>query len=313
MDTDTWEKEFRLTRDQDHFEVVWTNILKHLSQYVSKYLDEIAQKNPSMKPENNLSVYISQLLENHDNTHVKYAGIFEPGLMDEYADDVDGFKGTILSKNCLVIQKTLNSKSDALNDWKKSYRIAPPQKLFDTFYNMISYAEDYNAAMSEEKIKCIDSIAGNELLNLEVDACYYTGVVGTGILSTVLNSIYPRLFPGQFRSGVFSLYFISGKKPIEMDSDTSEFIMVKDERHSKTGIIESEHNYFFPYDTFSLYTLKIYRILSEEIVRRYKIHFPIAYRYILTNDFYQQICNFHKEDIKTLVGNDDVFKFGYSI
>lgn len=313
MDNDIWNEELELMVDQVHFEKVWGYVRSELTNYINSYLDKIVHGNLSIKPTANLSLYIKQLINAHIKVQDKYIGIFDPDVMEEYEDDIDGFKGSVLSKQCPVIQRTLNSKSEALKDWKIAYKMAHPRQLYDTFYNMISFAKDYNDEISEDVLKKIDTIEDTKFTQMEEDACYLLGVIGTGILSTVLNAIYPRLFPGQFKIGMFALYILSGKNPIDVRSGSSEFLMVKDDIRSKTGTIETEHNYYYKYEAFALYSLRIYRMLDKEISDRYKVKFPDEYRYVLTNDFYQHVFEVNKQYIQTLLGNDDLLKFGYSI
>jgi hypothetical protein len=310
MDSEISDKEFELMVDQEHFERVWEIINTNINDYVVSYLDEIIQSNEnSLKPQATLSLYIKNIINEHCKVQDKYSAIFDPELMEEYEEDVDGFKGSILKHQCQVIQRTLNSRSEALKDWKIAFKLATPQQLYDTFYNMISFAEDYDADIREEELKDIDTIEAIKFAQMSEDACYLIGVIGTGILSTILNAIYPRIFPGRFKIGMFALYMISGKKPIDMGSNSSEFLMVKDTIKSKTGTIEQEHNYYFPYETFALYSLRIYRFLDQIIYKKYNIKFPDDYRYVLVNDFYEYMINSNKTIIQTLLGNDDKYKF----
>lgn len=313
MDNEIWEEEFELMVDQDHFDRMWSSVCSKLPQYITSYLDYFSRTNPSFKPEANISLYINQLINEHKKTKDKYWSIFKQNLMDDYQEDVDGFKGDVLSKRCMVIQRTLNSKTEALKDWKIAYKLAKSQELYDTFYNMFSFAADYDNDMSEDEIENIATIEEIGLSQMREDACYLQGVIGTGIVSTVLNAMYPRLFPGQFKIGMFALFMLSDKKTTDMESDTSEFLMVKDDIQSKTGIIETEHNYYYPYETFGLYSLNIYRMLDEELDKRFNVKFPDDYRYVLTNDFYQYVVELHKEDIKTLLGNDDILKYPHAV
>lgn len=298
-DNEIGKEEFELMVDQDHFEKVWDKIVSGTPDYFVSYLEAISQSNPSMKPAANISFRYKQIIADHDKSSKKYIELFDPDLMEEYEEDVDGFKGTILRHQCPVIQKTLSSKAEALKDWKIQFRLAKPQELFDTFYNMISFAEEYDDNISEEELEDINTIEDIGFAQMVEDACYFTGVVGPGILSTVLNSIYPRIFPGKFKIGMFALFLLSGIKPIDMRSDSSEFLMVKDDIHSKTGIYETEHNYFYPYETFGLYASRIYRVLDELIFKQYEVKFPDEYRYVLTNDFYEYVFDVNKDAIIT--------------
>lgn len=85
--------------------------------------------------------------------------------------------------------------------------------------------------------------------------------------------------------------------------------MVKDDIPSKTDIIEMEHNYYFPYGTFGIYTLRIYREIQKGLQARFQMEFPSDYRFLLTNDFYEYITASYSEDIRTMTGNDDVLKY----
>lgn len=146
-------------------------------------------------------------------------------------------------------------------------------KIYDTFYNIMDFANDYDEEFDENVMSTINKIDENKLVEMENGACYLNGVIGYGILSNILNHMYPRVFPGNYKAGIYSLHFLTGdykKEGIDMPSETSEFLMVKDLTYTKTNIIEAEHNYFYPFETFGLYTLRIYRVIEEEIKRDLK-------------------------------------------
>ena len=71
--------------------------------------------------------------------------------------------------------------------------------------------------------------------------------------------------------------------------------MVKDETWSKTGIYEMEHNYFFPYEVFCIYALRLYRKLTQRIATKYNKEFPSEYRFLLTNSFFDFVTSENKE------------------
>lgn len=311
IDSDIWEEEFEQIWSQEHFDRMWTLMQPLVSKYIVEYLDEIIFSNGSLKPQNNISLHIRKLIAENSKMNDKYVKIFSSDLMEEYQEDVEGFKGHTLNKECPVIFHTWHSKAVALKDWKNQYKITKPQELYDVFYNIMDFASEYNEEFSEAKLNEIDKIDNNNLRGVAEDGCYLRGVIGTGIISTILNSMYPRVFPGHFKIGLFALYMLSAQSTLDMKTNSSEFIMVKDDAHSKTGVIEAEHNYYYSYATFGLYSLRIYRVLSEEIARRFALTFPDEYRYVLTNDFYGYVFEKNKEGIKTLLGNDDILKFTY--
>ena len=250
------------------------------------------------------------MIKKNEKLHDKYHEIFDTVVMEEeYADDTQGFKSTILKKEVDVIKNTLNSKSETLNEWKGKFYRCNDQILYDTFYNMMEFASDYDKKMNEEIMEELEEIEECKLSEMEDNSCYQSGVIGFGIVANILNCMYPRTFPGNYKAGIYSLYFLSDGKVIDMPSNTSEFCMVKDQVKSKTGIIEMEHNYYFPYETFCIYTLRIYRALSEAILKNIGRKFVTEYRFLLTNDFYDYVTTVNKDKIKTMTGNDDMLKF----
>lgn len=311
IDTEIGKKEFTLLVDQDHMECVWEVIQPRLEQYASEYLEGVSHFNGLFTPEDSFSALLSEMIRKNDNIHDKYFEIFDMELMEEeYSEDTEGFKSVTLKKDCDVIRKSLQSKSEALKDWKKKFYGCKSQQLYDTFYNMMCFAVEYDEEMDEDTLSGVDSIEGIGLAQMSEDACYQSGVLGFGIVSNILNHMYPRIFPGNYKAGIYSLHFLTNKgKGVNMPSESSEFLMVKDDFYSKTGIIETEHNYYFPYETFGLYTLRIYRYLASRIETRFHKRFPTEYRYLLTNDFYNYVTLIHHADIATLCGNDDMLKF----
>ena len=310
LDTNIGDKEFEMLRDQEHVEEVWAVMKPIVEKYADGYLDGIA-RHGSSSPKDNFSTFLQELISKNDKLHDKYHEVFDMDIMeDEYAEDTEGFKSAVLKTEVDVIRKTLQSKSEALKEWKSKFFAAKSQALYDTFYNMISFAAEYEDEMDEDAMNELDAVAECKLAEMEDDACYKSGVLGYGIVSNILNHMYPRTFPGTYKAGVWSLYFLSdGTKQIQMPSGTSEFSMVKDETCSKTGIYEMEHNYFFPYEVFCIYSLRIYRALADKISEKFDKEYPTDFRFLLTNSFYEYVTSENKEYIATLAGNDDVLKF----
>lgn len=311
LDTDIGNAEFKMIRDQEHVDYVWSVMEPIVKQYVDNYLLGISHAKGLPAPQDNFIAFLKELIEKNDKLHDKYHDIFALDVMgEEYAEDVEGFKSAILKKDCDVIRRTLQSRTETLKEWRAKFYACKSQELYDTFYNMMSFAAEYNEEMDEDAMEALDQVDDCSLSEMEEDACYKSGVLGYGIVSNILNHMYPRVFPGNYKSGIWSLYFLSdGIKVIKMPSGTSEFGMVKDETWSKTGIYEMEHNYFFPYEVFCIYTLRIYRVLTEAITSKFKKEYPSDYRFLLTNNFYEYVTSENRAYITTLAGNDDVLKF----
>ena len=311
IDSNVGKKEFELLSDQEHMEAVWRVMQPKLERYANEYLEGVSHYQDLRTPGDSFSAFLNEMIKKNDKLHDKYFQIFDMDLMEEeYSEDTEGFKAVTLKKECDVIRKTLQSKSESLTEWKRKFYGCKSQQIYDTFYNMMSFAQDYDSDMDEAALADVDTIEDIGFAQMSEDACYQSGVLGFGIVSNILNHMYPRTFPGNYKAGVYSLHFLTGwRKGVNMPSDSSEFRMVKDDSYSKTGIIETEHNYYFPYETFGMYTLRIYRLLEKKIFTRFQKEFPTDYRYLLTNDFYEYVTSVHRADIATLCGNDDMLKF----
>lgn len=311
LDTSIAEAEFSLFENQNHLEKVWNVMLPITLKYISDYLDVVSRQDGCQSPQESVTKKIRTLIEDNNTLHDKYHELFDLELFeDEYGDDTESFKNQTLRKECDVIRKTLLSQSEVLKEWKGKFNTCKSQTIYDTFYNMMSFAEDYDAEMNEDAMNALDNIEDCRLSQMQEDACYQTGVLGFGIVSNILNHMYPRVFPGTYKMGIYSLYFLSGAGTgIDMPSGSSEFIMIKDAVKSKTGVIEQEHNYYYPYQTFCIYTLRIYRLIVHEMEKRFGKGYPSEYRFLLTNDFYDYVTEQNRSSITTMNGNDDVFKF----
>lgn len=311
LDTEIGKAEFRLLRSQSHIDDVWVVMEPVVNEYADGFLEGISHFREYGSPTDNYSLFLQDLIAKNDKLHDKYHELFELDVMEEeYAEDTEGFKSAVLKKECDVIRKTLQSRTEALKEWKGKFYGCKSQSLFDTFLNMMTFAHDYDEQMGEPNMTELDNVEDCQLSQMEEESCYQSGVLGYGIVSNILSHMYPRTFPGNYKAGIWSLYFLSqGTEIIKLPSGSSEFAMIKDEVHSKTGIIEMEHNYFFPYEVFCIYTMRIYRLLIQRIEYRFQKNFPSDYRFLLTNIFYDYVTSDNQARIATLAGNDDVLKF----
>lgn len=310
LNNSTGKKEFELVRDQRHVDQVWTLMEPIVNQYADGFLEGISHAGNMPSPQANYVLFLQKLIADNEKLHDLYHEIFDLEAMEEYSEAPQTFKGDVLRRQCPVIYNTLNSRAEALKEWKAKYQACKSQVLYDTFNNLIYFGAEYDEEMDESAMDALDTVRECKLSEMEEDACYKSGVLGFGIVSNILNHMYPRTFPGSYKAGVWSLYFLAKGSKELMPSGTSEFSMLKDETWSKTGIYEMEHNYFLPYEVYCIYTLRIYRLLARRIAARFDREFPSDYRFLLTNSFYEYVSDENRANIATLAGNDDVLKFG---
>lgn len=312
LDTNVGNKEFDLMVDQEHLEEVWSTIEQNILKYIENYLDGIAHYKSQSKE--SFNEFLKDIIKKNDTLHNKYHKLFDLELMEEeYAEDTESFKSITLKKECDVIKNTLKNRSESLNEWKSKFYSCNDQILYDTFYNMMTFAAEYDEEMDESAMEKLDNIEDCRLSEMVNNACYKTGVIGFGIVANILNHMYPRTFPGNYKAGLYSLYFFSERKAIDMPSNTSEFCMVKDNENSKIGVINQtvrkttleEHNYYFPYETFCIYTIRIYHLIIESIRIRLNKEYINDYRFLLTNDFYDYVISKNEHIIESMIGKDD--------
>jgi len=104
--------------------------------------------------------------------------------------------------------------------------------------------------------------------------------------------MYPNIFPNRSRDAIWSLWYLTSKKKFKCKED-SEFLMI-DVKNSVT-----QQNYFYPYDLFGFYALKLYLLLKEEAIRE-NVEIPIGYRYVILDSFLSYVAQQHIDEITVL-------------
>lgn len=308
-DTREWNREFRLIKKQSHIDEVWSVMEPIVNDYAERYFADRTHEGGPIQPKQAMTLHVRGLILENDKLHDRYHEIFDPDLMEEYGDDTEGFKGVVLKKRCKVIADTLGSPADDLKEWKAKFYSCKSQRLYDAFVNMTEFAAAYDESMDEEAMGALDDVDSCRLAEMEDEKsefgdCYITGVLGYGIVTNILNHMYPRTFPGSHHAGTWSLFFLSGgNKLIDMPSGTSEFTMLKDD-HMVGGNYITDHNYFLPYEVFCIYTLRIYRLLEKRMKDRFGYEFPSDQHFLLTNDFYSFVRTQNASYIATCTGSD---------
>ncbi len=150
LNTAISDAEYKLLRDQDHIDYVWSVMEPILNGYIDGFLDGIAYSNDQALPQENFTAFLKKQISDNDKLHDKYHSIFDMDAMEEYAEDTEGFKSAVLKRECDVIRKALASRTEAMQEWKSKFYGCKSQVLYDTFYNMITFASDYAKKMDEE-------------------------------------------------------------------------------------------------------------------------------------------------------------------
>jgi hypothetical protein len=133
---------------------------------------------------------------------------------------------------------------------------------------------------------------------LDEDYIVY-GVIGGGIKSHLLYSLYPNALPNRSQNAVWALYFLTGKKDFGF-SDGSEFLMIDtDEDHSVT-----QQNYQYPYDLFAYYALKLYLMLKDACAKK-GIKLNAQWRYVYLDAFLNHVVEKHQAEIEVLKGTGE--------
>lgn len=314
LNNKTGEAEFELIRNQRHVNQVWSIMEPNVSKYADGFLDALANSGSMPSPQANYTLWLRKLITDNEDLHDRYHDIFDLDALEEYAEDPDMFKGDVLRKQCPVIRHSLQSRAQVMQEWKAKYFARRSVDLVDAFTNMMSFASEYDEEMDEDAMEALDRVSDCRISEMEDDKsdngrAYISGVLGFGIVSNILNHMHPRTFPGNYKMGVWSLYFLAKGSKELMPSGTSEFAMLKDDHPNRVNVYEMEHNFFLPYEVFCIYTLRIYRALAPWIEARFGKAFPSDYRFLLTNAFYEYVSSENSANIATLAGNDDVLKF----
>lgn len=314
LNTKIGEAEFALIREQRHIDQVWALMQPLLKEYSDGFLEALSHSGSMPSPQANYSLWLRNLIVENESLNERYHDIFDLDAMEEYAEDPDVFKGDVLRKQCPIIRHSLASRAQVMQEWKAKYYACKSIGLVDAFTNMICFAEDYDYEMDEVAMEVLDKVDDCRISEMENEEsengrAYISGVLGYGIVSNILNHMHPRTFPGYYKTGVWSLYFLAKGSKELMPSGTSEFAMLKDDRPNHVGAYEMEHNYTLAYEIFNIYTLRIWRLLAPRIEARFGTGFPTQYRFLLTNSFYDYVASKNSASIATLAGNDDVLKF----
>ncbi|HEX6006559.1 MAG TPA: hypothetical protein VFY80_01265, partial [Burkholderiales bacterium] len=137
------------------------------------------------------------------------------------------------------------------------------------------------------------------LEGLEEEEMTIPKVIGMGIKSIALFYLDPERFSPRGRNGLYGLYFLSGRDHFGLPSNSSEFLMINDRTPASDGSIVMDQNYWYPYNVFTLYSVRVFRwIAAKAATAGYTVDPKL--RFVFTDALFESVCDRHKEDLGTM-------------
>ncbi len=318
----TEKSDFNRIKELEHIENVWSTIKEQFAIYFERMLDvesefgalkESGLFKIKQSPSDNRKV-LSDIFVNgmaqFERENSKYGSFFDVDKLQEFEDDDDpkGFK-TLLSTKVPVIHKARNSKREMMKEWQTRFANSKANDIYAIFFNLMAFMNDYVDETKPSDFFHFDSL--NQFENLSVlndyDDFNVPGVIGMGIKSSVLYYLNPQYFLCANKNTLYGFYFLSDSNYFDLYSRTNEFIMLNDmkeesnKRYNTNMLIDQ--NYWYPYDLFILYGLRLYRLLKENC-GKYNLHLSDEFKFVHVNTFMAQIWKMNLEKINTMTGGD---------
>ncbi len=249
-----------------------------------------------------LQTRFEEAIEAYDNKQAKYQEFFDREALQEYQDDDPSLFKSNLSKYCPVVHRCVYSTRPEMVEWQMKFKDTPSQELLDIFVNLVSFADEYVENCDLRKFKAFDEWGEFDFEPLEEDENYSVqGVVGMGIKSEVLYHLYPHIFPKRGRLDVYGLYFLSGMEDFGLPGKNSEFLMINDMKNAYTHNLKMDHNYWYPYSLFSLYTMRLVRLIAGKS-KSAGVELDNKYRFVYAAAFLEHVCKQNRESMEVMLG-----------
>jgi hypothetical protein len=308
------QEEFDLIREPDHIEAVTKKLKIGFAGYFECLKSEapisdlarqlsgrfrVRGKPPD--PADHLKTFFNGAVEQFEKDRSPYVKLFQPGHMESYRENPSTFRSRLVSK-CPVIYKTLHSEREELHEWKRRFGTASSQELADIFANLIDFESSFADSVDRRAYAKFNSLDEFTFSEIEEKEYSVEGVIGMGIKSAVVYHLEPALFPRRGRFDLYALYFLAGKEEtFQLPTKTSEFLMVNDNLEVTDKNLKMEHNFWYPYELFSLYEIRLFRWLKTEC-EKHGVALDPAYRYVYVAGFNDHICDIEKEAVKVMMG-----------
>lgn len=248
----------------------------------------------SVNEKDKLLNIISETIGNFERDREKYLAIFNKESLEEYQDDPQYFKSTVLKNECPIIHSTIhNKRAKELDKYRYEFSVSDPNELLMVVKNLHMFADRYYYEIYDKG--SYDKINNYKDLRYEIlDTDDYTvyGVIGGGIKTHMLYKVYPAIFPNRSRDAIWSLWYLTGKKTFGCQQD-SEFLMID------TKKCLTQQNYFYPYELFAYYAHQIFQMLKKEAAVK-DVYYDTEYRYVFVDSFLEYVARKHDEEISLL-------------
>lgn len=303
--------EYAIVREPEHVATVWKVVEAALPKYWDLFVKTAHEKSAAGKLADQfgdgthakegavVAAVFEDAIESYEKEAEKYRHFFDPEAMDEFYDDPNAFKQG-LSRDVPVIANTLRQRRAELKEWQMHFRSARPMDLLEVFANVLDFRDEWSKDHPPKEYADHDIPSEFALDDLDDDETMsLVNVVGMGIKSIVLHHLDPERLPPRGRAGLYGLFFLSGKQHFDMPSQSSEFLMINDVNPTSDGSIIMDQNYWYPYGTFSVYAMRVFRWIEQ---RAKTAGFTVdpKLRYVYVDRFFESICAQHVADLKTM-------------
>jgi hypothetical protein len=302
-----YDEECELVLQEKHVEEVWFAIAQSFKRYFDRFVEhELLSKSSAaaaiatlgskykikdskVDPAPTLRATFQKAIDEYQREAAMYRGFFNEESLQEYEElDAKEFKRALRDKrNCPIIYNCVNSQRKQMHDWQRKFQARDPRPLRTVFRELFLAAEEYAHELKPANFEVVNELSELRLERFDEDEDLRAeGIVGTGIKSAVLYHLHPDIFPSGWRMGLYALYFMSGSdKNFELSSN--EFIMVNDLK-AEEHITDIEHNYWYPYSLYTLYQLRLHRLLSDAC-SKLKVSFDPKYRFVYNDRFLKHV------------------------
>ena len=260
-----------------------------------------AEKNKRESFINIIKISIDEFEKNRQ----KYIDLMDPDLLEEEGEDLMAFKAKTLKNECPIIHNTLFTERDELKQYKIDFNSAASKRLYDVVVNLSNFSREYAAAYNEEQYQRIDRYEDLNLGVLEEGDKYTAyGVIGGGIRSHLLYKLHPECFPNRSQWALWALWYLSNKETFGCEMD-SEFLMIDIKKYI------TQQNYFYPYDLFTYYAYKIYKMLDGK-AKEMNVLIDPQYKYVIVDAFLNYVADLHNKEISLLRSQIPNGGYGYA-